>query len=340
MTASPPLQVLLLLLVFCWGAAWGQDTTSAPASSDTGKEVVEEEDPVLPLEEAMAAIDEIAPLPENDPGREHDSTTLVLPEGEAPDFMFLRYLQIQERIKEKEDARVERERLVNEKFFSHKPDLHIYDPLQVLTESEEHVLDNLLTKFGKKSLNPIFVNLLTKDEVEHVLRVPHTSHEAALSDTPHGILIYYFYGAPENTKIYFGKQSFKKISYSKQQEFAGKALHEAINHEDSFNSIYRHLLSLTNSLDEYYKQSGLYPEKANDVAGSEEIPPKNTALSSQSSPIQEFLNDSRNQYMLIAMAVLIILLFLMITILLYNIKRAKKHALPEEEIITVNDSRL
>ncbi len=221
------------------------------AFAESEPEEEDPDDPVLPLEEAMAAIDLIAPLPTTSKSATLDAISLILPEDTEPDYTYLRYLQIQERIEEKEALKAANNKIIIDNFFTDQRDAEICDPMKVLNHSEYLVLQDLVMSYSENAHNPIFVNLLIPDQLRILASIPYEKHESVLANAPNGILVYYFYDEPARTKVYFGKKTFDTIPYEQQKEFITTALKEATSQEDAYNSIYHHLLTLTADLNKF-----------------------------------------------------------------------------------------
>ncbi len=235
--------------------------------SASGEDEVDDiNDPVLPLEEAMGVIDQLAPLPEVEHEVTHNAVTLILEEGESPDFMLLRYLQIQERLEVKENIK----QAVQKKFFDRQQKETVYDPLEVLTKNERIVMENTLKEYYENEINPLFVNILTPTEVKAITLTKHTSHEATLKDHPDGIIAYYFMGEPKKTKVYFGNKVFSNILHAKQKEIEEIALKESLAQTDNFGSIYQHINSLSSHLTQHYDELGLLQPKRDRLAAEQQ----------------------------------------------------------------------
>jgi len=213
--------------------------------------------PELPLEQAMAELDKIAPLPNVDPSFVHDTISLLLPGDEAPNYLFLKYLQDQEEIAVKKQEEEEKFKIDIEEFLTKSRQSYIHDPLAILTAPEEMVLTDFLVNYGLEASNKIYINLLTKDEVSTIAELSESRYEALLKSDPTGILIFYFYEEPSRTYVYFSKVVRQSIPYKVLEKFQKSALDEALKQNDSYHAIYRHLLDLTLNLTTYHEAKSL-----------------------------------------------------------------------------------
>jgi len=218
-------------------------------------QVAENEERELSLEEAMKGVDQVAPLPEFDP-EINEPISLILSEGEEPDYNYLRFLQIEEQKALKKEVNLANKNRLNDNFlsqqFSHTV---LHDPLKIFNQNEFHLYNDLLNRYSKKSTPPLIVNILTSNEITPLKRMRRAGFHELLSQAPNGILIYYFLDKPEETKIIFGKNTYKTISLLQQRDFLLNALKAQQTQKDPFYANYRHLQSLIDDLLDHHSKS-------------------------------------------------------------------------------------
>lgn len=209
--------------------------------------VSEEVEPELPVEEALALIDQIVPLPSWDEPEEPDSGALLFPGDLEPDYELLRAIQLEE-VQNAAGLNAE-EQLYEpsdlDDFFSQREVMFIRDPNHFLTTQELQQLQDLLISHAGESSHNIHLNLLPKIDVGQIASLSGEKNEAVLKGDEGGVIIYYFYDDPNRTTTYFSPKAKGAIPREIRQSITNSAIEEATIQGDSFQSIYRYMLDMT-----------------------------------------------------------------------------------------------
>ncbi len=211
--------------------------------------VSEEAEPELPVEEALAIIDQIVPLPSWDEPVEPDSGALLFPGDLEPDYELLRAIQLEEN--QNASGLNAQEQLYGtepsdlDAFFLQREIMFIRDPNHFLTSQELQQLQDLLISHAGESSHNIHLNLLPKIDVGQIANLSDEKNDEVLKGDEGGIIIYYFYDDPNRTTTYFSPKAKEVIPKEIQRNITDSAIEEAMIQGDSFQSIYRYMLDMT-----------------------------------------------------------------------------------------------
>lgn len=216
----------------------------------------EGEDAELPVEEALALIDKVCPLPSWDEEPEPDPILSLLPEeGAEPDFNLLRSLQLEDRMEEAE-SRVNAMTFGNkpvdvEEFFTTRENMFIRDPERYLTTREQTQLQDILISHAGHSPLNLHLNLLEKSVVDEIYSFSEEKHKEILAGDEYAAVIYYFYDDPSRTVTFFSPKAQESIPEKVRKGITASAIQEASLQGDSYQAVYRYLLDFTLQVSNY-----------------------------------------------------------------------------------------
>lgn len=270
------------MLLLLGGVLLGQESDSEE----------EGEDVELPVEEALALIDQVCPLPGWDEEPEPDPVLSLLPEeGAEPDFELLRSLQLEDRMEEAE-ARVNAMSFGNnpidvEEFFTTRENMFIRDPERFLTTREQAQLQGILISHAGHSPLNLHLNILEKSVVDEIYSLSEEKHKEILAGDEYAAIIYYFYDDPSRTVTFFSPKAQETIPEKVRKGITSSAIQEATFQGDQYQAVYRYLLDFTLQVTNYLdaqEAQGLVEVKETEIQEmavadpvEEVIPPRNYA---------------------------------------------------------------
>lgn len=244
------------------GANEGEGVTEELEEAETPPvEIEKEEEEELPLEEALALINETSPLPSFDEEPEPEPVSALLPLGDVePDYALLRSLQLEDKIREVETRINGRGFGVGpvelEEYFATRESWFLRDPERYLTSQEKRQLQEILIQHAGESPYNLHLNMFGTTDVDHVYKLTEEQNEKVLANDKKGILVYFFYDDPSRVAVYYGKKVRQRIPEEIRNELMASAKLEATLQPDPFQSLYRYILDFTLQLSNYTDARG------------------------------------------------------------------------------------